>query len=49
MPAVTHGTVTGVETTAPFHLSVLDHGDFVRGVVHTQWVENVLMPQGWMT
>ena len=47
--ALSNLQVTGVETTAPFHLSVLDHADFVRGMVHTQWVENVLMPEGWMT
>lgn len=47
--ALSNLEVTGVETTAPFHLSVLEHADFVHGAVHTQWVENVFRPEGQTT
>jgi acetyl-CoA carboxylase biotin carboxylase subunit len=36
--------VSGVKTTIPFHLSVLDHEDFHRGRVTTRWVEETLRP-----
>jgi acetyl-CoA/propionyl-CoA carboxylase biotin carboxyl carrier protein len=31
--------VTGVATTIPAHLAVLDHPDFVAGTHHTKWME----------
>ena len=31
--------VEGIQTTADFHLKVLEHEDFVNGVVDTKWVE----------
>jgi biotin carboxylase len=29
-----------VKTTIPFHLDVLEHGDFRRSQITTRWVEN---------
>jgi acetyl-CoA carboxylase biotin carboxylase subunit len=34
--------VTGIKTTIPFHLKLLRHEAFLRGDVHTQFVENNL-------
>ena len=31
--------IQGIQTTADFHLTVLEHEDFVNGVVDTKWVE----------
>ena len=33
--------VRGIATTAPFHLQVLEHGDFVESKVDTKWVERI--------
>ena len=35
-------TVSGVATTIPAHLAVLDHEDFIEGRHHTKWMEDVL-------
>ena len=32
--------INGIQTTAPFHKTVLRHRDFVEGNVDTKWVEN---------
>ena len=32
-------TVTGVATTIPFHLALLDDPEFQSGDIHTGWVE----------
>ncbi|MDF1596265.1 MAG: acetyl-CoA carboxylase biotin carboxylase subunit [Acidimicrobiia bacterium] len=32
--------ITGVRTTIPAHLAVLDHQDFVEGRHHTKWLED---------
>ena len=34
--------VSGVDTTIPFHLSILTQPDFLKGTINTQWVENEL-------
>ena len=34
-------SIEGIETTAKFHLKVLEHEDFVNGVVDTKWVERI--------
>ena len=31
--------VNGISTTIPFHRALLDRGEFLRGEVHTRWVE----------
>ncbi|MFK9082128.1 acetyl-CoA carboxylase biotin carboxylase subunit [Pseudomonas neuropathica] len=36
--------VVGLSTTARFHHAVLDHPDFVAGLVTTRWVEDVFVP-----
>ncbi|MFP3881994.1 MAG: acetyl/propionyl/methylcrotonyl-CoA carboxylase subunit alpha [Actinomycetota bacterium] len=33
-------TITGVASTIPAHLAVLDHEDFVAGKHHTKWMED---------
>lgn len=35
--------VTGVATTIPAHLAVLDHPDFVAGTHYTRWMEEVVL------
>ncbi|OIQ87361.1 biotin carboxylase [mine drainage metagenome] len=35
--------ITGIKTTIPFHLKLLHHEAFLRGDVHTQFVENNLL------
>ena len=35
--------ITGIKTTIPFHLKLLGHEAFLRGDVHTQFVENNLL------
>ena len=37
-------TVSGVDTTIPFHQVLLNHPDFIDGKVNTLWIENHLMP-----
>jgi len=34
--------VSGVDTTIPFHLSIITQPDFLKGSINTQWVENEL-------
>jgi acetyl-CoA/propionyl-CoA carboxylase biotin carboxyl carrier protein len=34
--------ITGVRTTVPAHLAVLDHQDFVEGRYHTKWLEDAM-------
>jgi acetyl-CoA carboxylase biotin carboxylase subunit len=36
--------VTGVATTVPFHLAILDNPDYRAGRVRTRWVEEEFMP-----
>ena len=36
--------VTGVSTTIPFHLQLIQHPDFLHNRVYTQWVEREFMP-----
>jgi len=36
--------VSGVNTTIPFQLMVLNHPDFEKGKVNTRWIENKLLP-----
>jgi len=43
--ALTRLEVVGPRTTAPFHLAVLAHDDFVKGAVTTRWVEQTFLPQ----
>ncbi len=38
--------VTGVETTIPAHLAVLDHPDFLAGKHHTKWMEEAVTVEG---
>ena len=33
--------VQGIKTTIPFHLRVMDHPDFVKGAVSTNFVERL--------
>lgn len=35
--------IEGIETTIPFHLQVLNHGDFQRGEYSTKFIEERLM------
>jgi acetyl-CoA carboxylase biotin carboxylase subunit len=37
--------VEGPATTAPFHLALLEHPDFLAGRVTTRWVEEVFLPE----
>jgi acetyl-CoA carboxylase biotin carboxylase subunit len=37
--------VEGPATTAPFHLALLEHPDFLAGRVTTRWVEDVFLPE----
>ena len=37
--ALSEFVITGVSTTIPAHLAVLDHPDFVAGSHHTKWME----------
>ncbi|HEX5671235.1 MAG TPA: biotin/lipoyl-containing protein, partial [Acidimicrobiia bacterium] len=37
--ALSEFVITGVSTTIPAHLAVLDHSDFVNGTHHTKWME----------
>ena len=39
-------TVTGVATTIPAHLAVLDHEDFLAGRHHTKWMEESVSLEG---
>jgi acetyl-CoA/propionyl-CoA/long-chain acyl-CoA carboxylase, biotin carboxylase, biotin carboxyl carrier protein len=39
-------TVSGVATTIPAHLTVLDHDDFVEGRHYTKWMEDVVVLEG---
>ena len=39
-------TVTGVATTIPAHLAVLDHEDFIEGRHYTKWMEDVVALEG---
>ncbi|HEU4318606.1 MAG TPA: acetyl-CoA carboxylase biotin carboxylase subunit [Acidimicrobiia bacterium] len=39
-------TVSGVSTTIPAHLAVLDHDDFREGTHHTKWMEDVVSLEG---
>lgn len=38
--------VTGVATTIPAHLAVLDHPDFLAGKHHTKWMEEAVDVEG---
>ena len=38
--------ITGVATTIPAHLAVLDHPDFEAGTHYTKWMEDVRRPSG---
>ena len=38
--------VSGVSTTIPAHLAVLDHEDFIEGRHHTKWMEEVVSLDG---
>ncbi|MDH5372275.1 MAG: acetyl-CoA carboxylase biotin carboxylase subunit [Acidimicrobiia bacterium] len=40
--ALTEYSITGVRSTIPAHLAVLDHPDFVAGRHHTKWMEDVV-------
>ena len=40
--ALSEFVITGVSTTIPAHLAVLDHADFVRGVHYTKWMEEAV-------
>jgi acetyl-CoA/propionyl-CoA carboxylase biotin carboxyl carrier protein len=39
-------TVSGVSTTIPAHLTVLDHEDFIEGRHYTKWMEDVVSLEG---
>jgi len=39
-------TVSGVSTTVPAHLAVLDHEDFLEGRHHTRWMEETVELSG---
>lgn len=38
--------VSGVATTIPAHLAVLDHPDFLAGTHHTKWMEDAVRLEG---
>ncbi|MGH8945958.1 MAG: acetyl/propionyl/methylcrotonyl-CoA carboxylase subunit alpha [Acidimicrobiia bacterium] len=40
--ALSEFEVSGVSTTIPAHLAVLDHDDFVQGKHHTKWMEETI-------
>ena len=42
--ALANFTVSGVDTTIPFHQVLLNHPDFIDGKVNTRWIEDRLMP-----
>jgi acetyl-CoA carboxylase biotin carboxylase subunit len=35
--------VQGVDTTIPFYRSIMEHPDYIKGEVHTRWVEDVML------
>ena len=39
-------TITGVASTIPAHLAVLDHEDFIAGTHHTKWMEDEVSLDG---
>jgi len=41
--ALSEFKVTGVSTTIPAHLTVLDHEDFIEGRHHTKWMEDTVV------
>ena len=42
--ALANFTVSGIDTTIPFHRVLLNHPDFVSGKVNTRWIENCMLP-----
>jgi acetyl-CoA carboxylase, biotin carboxylase subunit len=43
--ALSECAVTGIPTTIEFHLALLDRPEFIRGDVHTKFVEQEMLPQ----
>ena len=43
--ALSECAVTGIPTTIEFHLALLDRPEFIRGDVHTKFVEQDMLPQ----
>ena len=41
--ALNECAVTGIPTTIDFHLKLLDRGEFIRGDVHTKFVEQEML------
>ena len=43
--ALSECAITGIPTTIEFHLQLLDRPEFIRGDVHTKFVEQEMLPQ----
>lgn len=43
--ALAHFTVSGVDTTIPFHQVIMKHTDYVNGSISTNWIENRLVKE----
>jgi acetyl-CoA carboxylase biotin carboxylase subunit len=43
--ALSECAITGIPTTIEFHLELLDRPEFIRGDVHTKFVEQEMLPQ----
>ncbi len=41
--ALANFSISGLETTLPFHRLLLEHSDYIEGDVNTRWVEDVFM------
>jgi acetyl/propionyl-CoA carboxylase alpha subunit len=37
--------VSGVDTTIPFHRFLLRNPSFIQGVIHTHWIEDILLKE----
>jgi acetyl-CoA carboxylase biotin carboxylase subunit len=37
--------VSGVDTTIPFHRFLLKNPNFIQGVIHTRWIEDILLKE----
>jgi acetyl-CoA carboxylase biotin carboxylase subunit len=44
--ALSEFVVSGIDTTIPFYLRILEHSDYRNGKVNTRWVEEILLQRG---
>jgi acetyl-CoA carboxylase biotin carboxylase subunit len=41
--ALDHFTISGVDTTVPFHQSILKNKDYLEGRINTRWIEDTVL------